>query len=71
MISVGVPAALLSIGIVGGVLPPEIAGLLKISGTVGLVNEGLKGFLAAVTTPTSTRNNSLYFLLELDAASSV
>jgi hypothetical protein len=71
VISVGVPAALLSIGIVGGVLPPEIAGLLKISGTVGLVNEGLKGFLAAVTTPTSTRNNSLYFLLELDAASSV
>jgi hypothetical protein len=68
MISVGVPAALLSIGIVGGVLPPEIAGLLKISGTLSLMNEGVKAFVAATSTPPSSRSNSLYFLLELDAA---
>lgn len=66
-ISCGVPAALLSIGIVGGLLPPEISALLKISCTLGLVNEGLKALLGAMGKPTSSRDNSLYFLLELEA----
>lgn len=68
VVSFGVPAALLSIGIVGGVLPPEIADLLRIGGTLGLMNEGLKALLGAVNTPSSSRSNSLYFLLELEAA---
>ena len=69
LISLGVPAALLSIGIVGGVLPTEITALLKVSGTLGLANEGLKALLAATNPPSSSRSNSLYFLLELEAAS--
>ena len=66
LVSLGVPAALLSIGIVGGVLPVEVSNLLKIGGTLGLINEGLKGLLTA---PMPTRSNSLYFLLELEKAS--
>ena len=69
MVSFGVPAALLSIGVLGGVLPPEISSLLKISGTLGLVNEGVKAILGSATTPPSSRNDGLYFLLELEANS--
>jgi len=66
MISVGVPVALLSIGVIGGVLPAEVVGLLKISGTLGLVNEGLKALLAPSIPLTASKRDSLSFLLELD-----
>lgn len=69
MISVGVPSALLSMGIMGGALPPHIADLLKISGTLGLVSEGLKALVGAATQRQSLTKNSLYFLLEIEQAS--
>jgi hypothetical protein len=69
LISAGLPAALLSIGIMGGVLPPHIAELLKISGTLGLITEGLRALLGAATQQQSSSSNSLCFLLEIEQAS--
>jgi hypothetical protein len=68
-VSVAVPVALLSIGIIGRTLPTGITELLKISGTLWLANEAIKAFVAALRSRSGPRSNSLSFLLELDKSS--
>jgi hypothetical protein len=68
-VSLAVPVALLSIGILGGALPTHMAEFLKISGTLGRANEAIKALVAAITTRSGPGSNSLSFLLELDKSS--
>jgi hypothetical protein len=59
-----VPAAIVSLGVISGFLPSDVAQLAKIVGATTLLNQAAETFLDR-TPPEQVHNHNLYFLLRL------
>jgi len=61
-----VPSALISLGVVSGLLPHDVAQLLKAAGISSLITQAADA-ITSLRNPPEVRNKDLYFLLRLDA----
>jgi len=62
------PTALITLGVVSGLLPHDVAQLLKMAGISSLVTQAADALISLRRDPPELRNQDLYFLLRLDNA---
>jgi hypothetical protein len=59
--------ALVGLGVIGGIFPPQISELMKAIGGVSLLKDLFESIVGTTDQPSSVQSHELYFLLKLQA----
>jgi hypothetical protein len=68
LLKAGASAVLLTLGLIGGVLPSQLADVIKAVGGFSVAKDIVESIGAAGEVPPIVRSDDLYFLLRLDEA---
>ena len=60
--------ALVGLGVIGGIFPPQISELMKAVGGVSLLKDVFESIIGTTDQPASVQSDELYFLMKLQAS---